>query len=390
MPDRTARRGFTLVELLVVIAIIGILIALLLPAVQAARESARRMQCKNNLKNIGLSIQNFYDTYKFFPLGGTNPGADIENYLADTGSVANENARVGPPNGPLEQGLTWAYQILPYLEEGTISQFTQSEQINGQIVSLYVCPSRRQPDPGSLSGVSKTDYAAATAGPSRSQVGDMDYDAYLAELQMANYRQPGAQRQISESFWGCRSCGSGLPSRNQASGFKRVGRYFGFDGVVQRCDWLVNSSTASLSGGGRHEGWQTKVTFAKIVDGSSKTFVVGEKLVPIDYYNGGTADGGIGYPGDDAGWVDGWDCNNMRAAIVPPRADSAIDFGNRTPRNSGSCSQDYDYAFGAAHPGGFNAVFADGSVHSLNYDINQEVLNQLAHRQDGEVIADAY
>lgn len=389
MPKRKLGRGFTLVELLVVIAIIGVLVALLLPAVQSARESARRMHCKNNLKNVGLSIQNFYDSYKLFPLGGTYPGADIEDYLADTGSVANENARKGPPNGPLEQGLTWAYQILPYLEEGAMSQFSQSEQLQGQIVTLYICPSRRDPVVGSA-GVSKTDYAAATAGPSRSQISDMNYNDYLAELQKANYGGPAGQRQISESFWGCSSCGAGLPSRNQAAGFKRAGRYFGYDGVVQRCDWLVNSATASLPGGGRHEGWQTKVTFAKIVDGSSKTFVIGEKLVPVDYYNGGTADGGIGYPGDDAGWVDGWDCNNMRSAIVPARSDSDINFGNRAARTTGSCSQDYDYAFGSAHPGGFNAVFADGSVHTLNYDINQETLNQLAHRQDGEVIASEY
>ncbi len=78
MADKQLRgkRGFTLVELLVVIAIIGILVALLLPAIQAAHEAARRTQCKNNLKNIGLSIHNIYGAMKYFPTGGTISNPD--------------------------------------------------------------------------------------------------------------------------------------------------------------------------------------------------------------------------------------------------------------------------------------------------------------------------
>src|SRR5215470_3014137 len=106
-----AQRAFTLVELLVVIAIIGILVALLLPAIQAAREAARKMQCKNNLKNIGLAVHNAYDTYKYFPTGGTKAGVALQDYLVDSATQTAFN-RKGPANGPLEQGLSMLYQIL--------------------------------------------------------------------------------------------------------------------------------------------------------------------------------------------------------------------------------------------------------------------------------------
>ncbi len=94
-------RGFTLVELLVVIAIIGILVALLLPAIQAAREAARRTQCNNNLKNIGLGLQNYHDTYKTFPMGAMHTGY--------------AHRRTTRPFGP-----SWQYGILPFMEQRNI------------------------------------------------------------------------------------------------------------------------------------------------------------------------------------------------------------------------------------------------------------------------------
>jgi prepilin-type N-terminal cleavage/methylation domain-containing protein/prepilin-type processing-associated H-X9-DG protein len=150
-------RAFTLVELLVVIAIIGVLVALLLPAVQAAREAARRMSCANNLKNIGLAMQNYHDTYQAFPIG-------VSNTTAGNGNGANGN-------------WTWPARILPYLEQGPL--FDQLGVGNGNVplptaagtlamlvktpLNIYMCPScpgDRGKINGFLSGYPKMNYPA--------------------------------------------------------------------------------------------------------------------------------------------------------------------------------------------------------------------------------------
>ena len=117
--------GFTLVELLVVIAIIGILVALLLPAIQSAREAARRTQCQTHMKNIGLAVANFENTRKVFPTGGSRYVETTNNQQLNTLEVNVEN---GKPFGPEKQGLGWGYQILPYIEEANATQWENSPQ----------------------------------------------------------------------------------------------------------------------------------------------------------------------------------------------------------------------------------------------------------------------
>jgi len=158
-------KGFTLVEVLVVIAIVGILLAVLLPAVQAARESARRAGCENNLRQIGLAFQNHASRMGAFPSGGWDFSTP-PTYLS------------GKPATGIQQDAGWAFQILPFLEGGNTwsgSTGGTDQQLSiaavGAMHDVYFCPSRRSPqsitysDPYYLGGQSIThalcDYAAS-------------------------------------------------------------------------------------------------------------------------------------------------------------------------------------------------------------------------------------
>ncbi len=138
------RSGFTLVELLVVIAIIGILIALLLPAVQAAREASRRTSCTNNLKQIALAFHAYHGVYNEFPTGGDD-GTDTDN--SNPCCSAGSRDRYG-----------WPYHILPYIEQQTVYNITNRGTLNKQVVTSFYCPTRRTPR--LYKNTSKCDYGA--------------------------------------------------------------------------------------------------------------------------------------------------------------------------------------------------------------------------------------
>ncbi|MEO2047560.1 MAG: DUF1559 domain-containing protein [Pirellulales bacterium] len=152
------RAGFTLVELLVVIAIIGILVALLLPAIQAAREAARRAQCLNNLKQIGLAFSLHGDAQGIYPDGGRGSWSKrlpVQRIRQKDGSR---------PNLAPKQAWGWGYQILPYIEQLALWELVRDADVMNTTIDAYFCPSRRAPQ--LTKGRGMLDYAG-NAGTSR-------------------------------------------------------------------------------------------------------------------------------------------------------------------------------------------------------------------------------
>ena len=342
------RRGFTLVELLVVIAIIGILVALLLPAVQAAREAARRTQCVNHLKQIGLALQNHHDTYGTYPSGGTNPWGDglvNHEYSSDGGNK---------PYTAEMQTVGWAFQLLPFMEDSNVWETPGSAtarwvSIAGHEIPMYNCPSRRGPtrraftpsDPtlGASGFTVLMDYAAAVPAvdPTRAMP-DRDEDA-LWQGARGWRRNPGMDGPADKIYNGV---------------------------IVRTSVWQLPLLTAPPPA---PTGCPSPRSIKHITDGTSYTFIISEKrLIVSEYETGNTWD-------DDAGWMDGWDPDTMRLTgfEIEPDGD-ADDF----PFDG--------YKFGSAHPAGINASFADGSGRLIAYGVDPTVFNFLGDRHDGEVV----
>jgi prepilin-type N-terminal cleavage/methylation domain-containing protein len=375
------RRAFTLVELLVVIAIIGVLVALLLPAVQAAREAARRTECQNRLKQMGLALQNHVSALGVFPTGGAGPNPNIK-----------DSVTAGRPNHPNKQGMGWCYQLLAYLEQGAVLNIITQSQLQSTATSLYNCPSRRAPSVtkdlrgGIQDFVVLGDYAAAATATTECINGGLSpagTNGKLVDLSMQVPFTTAAYNRANTSFW----CGTNTTAvRSGIGAADPLGAVF--DGVIVRTPWRITAVATAANPNARGEtltNGPSAIKPSQITDGLSHTLVISEKLVRMDMYEGLLPNGTAPYS-DDRGWTDGWDPDTMRSTAAQPRNDGDPECFRPAVQQYYTGNGVELLFFGSAHVSGLNAAYADGSVHTIQFDIDVPVFNALGTRNGEETI----
>lgn len=321
------RHGFSLIELLIVVAIISLLLQLALPAVEMSREAARRTQCQNNLRQIGIAAQLHVNTHESLPTGGWT------------------SVWVGDPKRGYgkDQPGGWCYNLLPYMEEQSlhdmginvlpIHQRVEGAKMFATPVPLFVCPSRRLARPWpfarTLYNIADTDRA-----------GRSDYAANIGNLEPLDQGAPGPTSYKNALKWR--------------------------DGDDRLKDWVAT----------RHNGivfQRSMVTPSMITDGQSKTFFGGEKFLSPDHYKDGESHG------DDQSLYIGFDRDTARSTneLHPPIRDEKrenfwVRFGD-DPRV-------VDWNFGSAHPSVCHMVSCDGSVSAVAYDVDMGVFSAQGSR----------
>jgi prepilin-type N-terminal cleavage/methylation domain-containing protein len=322
-------RGFTLVELLVVIAIIGILIALLLPAIQAAREAGRRMQCSNNLKHIGLGCLGHVDSYKFFPTGGWGWAWAGD---ADRGFGPKQ------PGGVL-------YNILPWVEQKQLHDMNKGgNTAMGKIqaetpLDIYRCPTRSQ----------------LPTHPFLNQQTPLNIDR-PAVMAPTDYAGNGGDVYDGIPF--------GPNSYTDAD-----------SNWTPNAIWITQGGNVNTNTG--IFGIHFVIKPVEIIDGTSHTYLIAERFICPDVYNTGVS------ATNDQGWDEPYDFDVARWTVNDnPPAGTLSTFQPVRDRRG----DDNAFRFGSSHAVVFNAVFCDGSVHPIKFDIDLETHRRMGNRKDRQPI----
>ena len=336
----SVNKGFTLVELLVVIAIIGILIGMLLPAVQQVREAARRSQCMNNMRQLSLASLNFESANQRFPtMGGQSQMWD---------GLEEED---GPDFG--FESLSWAYQILPFAEQSALFDLRSEFGYTGgptplieQSVPMFTCPTR-----GERTGIQGLTVVAMG-----------DYAGFIG-----NWQDWGPAGGANDIQWTTSSSPNGKEETVQ------------FTGIIARAGHVTSPSTVKKF---------RQVGFGDITDGSSNTIMYMEKAVAADMYNFTFGDSGEYEFWEANGYYHEGDYPNGRLVAPETKSDGSAGSGRNVVglrADSEVRTSAREFGFGSAHSGTVIAAMGDGSVTSIGMQADLLTLSNLGNRSEGAV-----
>jgi prepilin-type N-terminal cleavage/methylation domain-containing protein len=332
------RRGFTLVELLVVIAIIGVLVALLLPAVQAAREAARRTDCTNRMRQIGIACMNYHDAQGTFPLASS----------------------LGPPTAGLGTMMSYVAQILPYVEQQNLQNLVdlklnwanvKNKRARETPLPSFRCPTQEPTEPTyvepSSSVITDSELRVSYHG-----VMGAAPDINCPPSPQSIATMPGSSYELAHGLASPDPCCSGGGSAT--------------NGLI-----VPPSDTICASGGPKQRAAHPNVSIKSATDGTTNTFLVGELA---------------------------WDAGAQRVWLVSTSSSTyhntfnytskhiawPLNTANRAMAAEPALASNNEMSFGSKHPSGCHFVMGDASVHFVNQDIELAVLKALASRASEE------
>ncbi len=351
-PTYQTQRGISLVELLIVLFIITILLQLLVPAVQNAREAARKAQCQNHLHQLAVGAQLHLNTHGYLPSGGWTG-----NFTADP----NRGYGREQPGG-------WAYSLLEFVEESALREAGRGESLTAATLGpgltrlhesapqLFYCPSRRiaKPYPAVNSGSAMWRLVVATGARDLPGVTKLDYAANSGDARHHAAQSFGASMWRPESY-------ETLETQPQ--------------------EWTDTNDPDSVFYQTGVSFYRSEITPEQIVDGMSKTYLFGEKYMDPATYEDIRAVPDYARLGDNQSAWAGYEWDNHRVAWQPNASKRESCY---QPQQDNGAVCPAIWAFGSAHAGSLNMAFCDGSVRPVSYDIDRDVHRYQANRLDGQ------